>query len=261
MFNEEVIWISIVGTFIALFLSVTLFIFFVSYQKRKFKYFSEKQQPHADFNQELLRAQLEIQEQTFKNISEEIHDNIGQMLSLAKLNLNTTDIGQPKQAEDKIQLSRDLVSKAITDLRDLSKSVNPEIIMKIGLSESIERALLMAAKTTQFEVNMTQNGDLFRFDAHKELIIFRIFQEILNNVITHSKARTVNVTLDFQVPHFSLRVEDDGVGFDISKLDSQYHNNGLGVRSMKNRAVLIGADFTIASTPLAGTVVVVELSL
>src|SRR5688572_22413320 len=108
--KEEVIWITIVGTFIALFLSVTLFIFFISYQKRKFKYLREKQQLRTDFNQELLRAQLEIQEQTFQNISQEIHDNIGQMLSLAKLNLNTTDLAQPKQAEDKIQLSRDLVS-------------------------------------------------------------------------------------------------------------------------------------------------------
>ena len=92
--EEEVIWITIVGTFIALFLSVTLFIFFISYQKRKFKYLREKQQLRTDFNQELLRAQLEIQEQTFQNISQEIHDNIGQMLSLVKLNLNTTDLGQ-----------------------------------------------------------------------------------------------------------------------------------------------------------------------
>ena len=260
MYKEDAILITIIGTLIILFLAVALFFFFISYN-RKFKYLKEKQQLRNEFNQEILRAQLEIQEQTFQNISQEIHDNIGQMLSLAKLNLNTTDIRQPQQAEDKIQLSRDLVSKAITDLRDLSKSLNPEIIMKIGLSESIQRALLMAAKTAQFEVNMTQNGDLFRFDPHKELIIFRIFQEILNNVITHSKARTVNVTLDFQMPHFSLRVEDDGVGFDTSKLDSEDQNNGLGVRSMKNRAVLIGADFTISSTPQVGTVVIVELSL
>ena len=260
MHKEEEIWVTFVVMIIPLVLSVALFIFFLSY-KRKFNYLKEKQQLRNDFNQELLRAQLEIQEQTFQNISQEIHDNIGQMLSLAKLNLNTTDIGQPKQAEDKIQLSRDLVSKAITDLRDLSKSLNPEIIMKIGLSESIQRELLMAAKTAQFEVNMTQNGDLFRFDPHKELIIFRIFQEILNNVITHSKAKTVNVTLDFQMPHFSLKVGDDGGGFDISTLDSEDYNNGLGVRSMKNRAVLIGAEFDISSTLKVGTLVTIELSI
>jgi signal transduction histidine kinase len=181
------------------------------------------------------------------------------MLSLAKLNLNTTDLAQPKQAEDKIQLSRDLVSKAISDLRDLSKSLNPELIMKIGLSESMQRELLMAAKTGQFEVNLTQNGDLFRFDPHKELIIFRIFQEILNNIITHSKAKTVDVKLDFQVPHFSLVVEDDGVGFDVSRPESEDGNMGLGIRSMRNRAVLVGADFSIVSIPKQGTTVVIRL--
>ena len=258
--EEEVIWITIVGTFIALFLSATLFILFLSYQKRKFRYNREKQQLRTDFNQELLRAQLEIQEQTFQNISQEIHDNIGQMLSLAKLNLNTTDIAQPKQAEDKIQLSRDLVGKAINDLRDLSKSLNPDIIMKIGLSESIQRELLMAAKTSQFEVNLTQNGDLFQFDPHKELIIFRIFQEILNNIIKHARARTVNVKLDFEMPHFSLTVEDDGEGFDMQRLES-VDNEGLGVRSMRNRAVLVGAQLTISSVLHKGTCVEVSLSI
>ncbi|HYF32641.1 MAG TPA: sensor histidine kinase [Chitinophagaceae bacterium] len=257
--EEEVIWITVVGTSIALFLSVTLFIFFISYQKRKFKYTKEKQQLRTDFQQELLRAQLEIQEQTFQNISQEIHDNIGQMLSLAKLNLNTTDISQPKIAEDKIQRSKDLVSKAISDLRDLSKSLNPDIIMKIGLSEAIQRELLLVAKAGQFEVNLTQNGDLFRFDPQKELIVFRIFQEILNNIITHSKAKTVDVNLDFQPHRFSLTVADDGEGFDVEKLDCEETNLGLGVRNMKNRAILIGANFTLNSILGKGTKAAVDL--
>lgn len=257
--EEEVIWITIVGTFIALFLSVTLFVFFISYQKRKFRYFKEKQQLRTDFDQELLRAQLEIQEQTFQNISQEIHDNIGQMLSLAKLNLNTTDIGQPKLAEEKIQRSRDLVSKAISDLRDLSKSLNPEIIMRIGLTEALERELLIAAKTGQFEVNLTQNGDLFRFDPQKELIIFRIFQEILNNIIKHAKAKTVDVKLEFESPLFRLIVTDDGEGFDTEKLEREDYRGGLGVRSMKNRAILIGAVLTISSALKKGTSIVVTL--
>jgi two-component system, NarL family, sensor kinase len=256
---DEAIFITIVGTSLALFLSVTLFIFFISYQKRKFKYIKEKQQLRTDFQQELLRAQVEIQEQTFQNISQEIHDNIGQMLSLVKLNLGMADINEPETANEKIQRSREIVTKAIIDLRDLSKSLNPEAIMKIGLNEALQRELLVVAKAGQYEVNLSQNGDPFRLDPQKELIIFRIFQEILNNIIKHSEAKTVNVILDFQRPQFTLTVSDDGEGFDASKLESEETYIGQGVRNMYARAKVIGAEFNLVSTLNKGTKVVIEL--
>lgn len=261
MFKEqEVIYITALGTSLLLFLSITLFIFYLSYHKRKFAYTRERQKLQTDFQQELLRTQLEIQEQTFQNISQEIHDNIGQMLSLVKLNLNTADFNQALPAAiDKVQRSKELVSKAISDLRDLSKSLNPEIIMKIGLTEAMERELLIVAKTGQYEVNLSQEGDYYRLDPQKELIIFRIFQEILNNIINHSKAKTVNVTLEYQPQLFRLTVGDDGMGFDITSLKYNERCPGLGIQSMRNRAKMIGAEIQFMSVLDEGTEVSVEL--
>lgn len=259
MGTTETIFITAVGTLIALVLTVTLFMFFISYQKRKFKYIREKQQLQTTFQQELLRTQLEIQEQTFQNISQEIHDNIGQMLSLVKLNLNTADIAQPTIAAEKIQRSKELVAKVIGDLRDLSKSLNPEIIMNVGLSEAIQRELLIVAKTGQYDANLSENGDFYRLDLRKELIIFRIFQEIMNNIIKHSGAKTVNVTLEYQPRFFSLTVADDGKGYDITECEE--HFSGLGLHSMRNRVKLIGAGLSIDSAPAKGTVISIELSI
>jgi two-component system, NarL family, sensor kinase len=256
--EENVIFITIVGTSLLLFLSITLFIFYLSYNKRKFRHTREKQQLQSDFHQELLRTQLEIQEQTFQNISQEIHDNIGQMLSLVKLNLNTADFNELPAAIEKVTRSKELVSKAISDLRDLSKSMNPEIIMKIGLTEALERELLMMAKTGQYEVNLSQYGDYYKLDPHKELIIFRIFQELLNNIINHAKAKTVNVTLEYQPEHFRLTVSDDGSGFDITACNE--HCKGLGIQNMLNRAKLIGAEIQFMSVPQKGTNVTVGLA-
>lgn len=257
--EEEVILITILGTIVALFPSVTLFIFFIFYQKRKFWYAKEKQKLKSDFQQELLRAQVEIQEQTFQNISQEIHDNIGQMLSLVKLNLGMADVREPALAADKIQRSRDIVTKAIIDLRDLSKSLHPEAIMQMGLSEALQRELLVVAKSGQYTVDLTQNGEHFRFDPNKEVIIFRIFQEILNNIIKHSQAQTVNVILDYYYPLFRLTVIDDGEGFDASKLESEETFVGIGVKNMHSRAKVIGAEFHLESTRNEGTKVVIEL--
>jgi signal transduction histidine kinase len=151
------------------------------------------------------------------------------------------------------------VSKAISDLRDLSKSLNPEIIMKIGLTEAVERELLIVAKTGQYEVNLSQEGDYYRFDPQKELIIFRIFQETLNNIINHSRAKTVDVTLGYQPQHFWLTVADDGMGFDISSLECNERCRGLGIQNMRNRAKLIGAEIQFMSVLEKGTAISVDL--
>lgn len=254
--DEEAIYITAVGTCLVLFLSITLFIFYLSYNKRKFKFIRERQKLQSDFQQELLRTQLEIQEQTFQNISQEIHDNIGQMLSLVKLNLNTADFNELPTAIEKVQRSKEIVSKAISDLRDLSKSLNPDIIRKIGVNGAVERELLIVAKTGQYEVNLSQDGNYYRLDPQKELIIFRIFQEVLNNIIKHAKAKTVNVTLEYLPDIFNLTVSDDGKGFDTGWLDSY---RGLGIQNMRNRAKLIGADIQFTSALGKGTIISVTL--
>jgi signal transduction histidine kinase len=262
MYPEEntLILTFIIGTIMVLFTSITLFLFFILYQKRKFKFTREKQQLKTNFQQELLHTQLEIQEQIFQNISQEVHDNIGQMLSLVKLNLNTIDMSKPDILEQKIHRSKELVSKVITDLRDLSKSLNPEIIRKIGLSEAIQQELLIVAKTGQYEANLSELGDFYQFDPQKELIIYRIFQEIINNIIKHSRARTVNVVLEYQPQVFTLTVSDDGEGFN-TKQEPDNHHLGLGIRNMRNRAKLIGAEFKITSMIDEGTIISVELPL
>lgn len=258
--EEELIVITALGALIATFPSITLLFFFINYQRRKSTYFRERQQLTTDFHQELLRTKLEIQEQIFKNISQEIHDNIGQTLTLLKLNLNTLDISQPQLSEQKLNMSRNIVKQAIADLRDLSKNLNPDAIMKMGLNEAVERELILMARAGQYEADFSVHGDYFRFDAHTELIIFRIFQEILNNIIKHSQAKKVNVKLDYYRPHhFILTVTDDGEGFDASKVNSEETCIGLGVQNMYNRAAMIGADFQLSSSPEHGTTISIEL--
>src|SRR3954451_17379772 len=114
-------------------LIITLFLLIVAigiimlvlvYQKKQLQYLREEEQLKVAFEKEILESKLEIQEQTLKNISQEIHGNIGQMLSLAKLTINTMDCREPKMLQEKISDAKQLISKSIQDLRDLSKSLN-----------------------------------------------------------------------------------------------------------------------------------------
>jgi two-component system NarL family sensor kinase len=226
------------------------------YQKKQLQYLNEKEQMKASFEKEILGSKLEIQEQTMKNISQEIHDNIGQVLSVIKLNLNLMDGNDPKYLlQQKIKNTSDLTGKVIQDLRDLSKSLNSDIIAEKGLIKSIEYEFDILKKAGIYTTTLNIDGTSYDLPDQKGLILFRIFQEVLNNIIKHADATLVDVFVSFSPAKFILEIHDNGHGFDVVN----YNNNGLGIRNMKNRSQLIGADYNISSKPGYGTSVKIEL--
>ena len=214
---------DIVLTFVFVSLVVLLLILFVillfmKYRKKREEHILEKDRLSFTFQQTLLSAQLEIQEQTLKNISQEIHDNIGQILSLAKLNLARADIKQGEIAQQRIDDSKNLVAKAIQDLRDLSKSLNTDYVADMGLARSIEYQLEIIKKTGSFGTGLEIEGDVYRLEQQKELILFRIVQEVMNNIIKHAKATRIEVKMEYQRSYFALKIMDNGQGFDLNSI-------------------------------------------
>ena len=242
----------------AIFFLMSVFIvsFILLYRRRQIKNFKEKQLLESQFSQALLQTQLEIQEQTLKTISEEIHDNIGQALSLAKLKLNTIDITKQEQLIEKITDSKNLVSKAIQDLRDLSRSLNTDNIAAMGLIRALEYELELFRKSG-FTTDLRISGTITRMEPQRELIIFRIVQEALTNIIKHAEAGTITVMAVYNTDTLELQVQDDGKGIpvilDINKEESS--NKSLGLRNMHNRAKMVGATFSMESVPGNGTVI------
>ena len=263
MFNnkEEAYYSILIFTLFTFFLVSIIIIAAALYYKRKRKHIEETQLIKSQFSQTLLQSQLEIQEQTLKTISQEIHDNIGQALSLAKLNLNTMSIENTEQLLQKINNSKELVSKAIVDLRDLSRSLDTDYVADMGLQKAIEYELELIDKSAVIETQMKVAGPLFRFDKQKELILFRIVQEILNNIIKHAQAKKINVVMNYREDKLEMLLKDDGNGFDMDpKNDDSNRSTGLGLRNMHNRAKLIGADFIINSRLTKGTEIKIILS-
>lgn len=243
----------------ALVVFIVLFIFL--YQKRYYRHLREKEQLKVQFSQELLHAQLEIQEQTLKNIAQEIHDNIGQELSLAKLNLNTMDINKQSELITKINTSKDLVSKAIQDLRDLSRSMNTDSIAAMGLPKAIGYELDMIRRSEVCHTSLAIHGNIVRLNEQKELILFRIVQESLHNIIKHAEAKNIDVSIIYSDLTLQLSIIDDGKGFEISDADKKDSDLGMGLHNMQNRAKLIGAEFMVSSRKNTGTQVRLVLPL
>ncbi len=211
----------------------------------------------ASFQNELLQTQIEIQEQTLKTISQEIHDNVGQALSLAKLHLNTFEDMESESNKTKINDTKQLVSKAINDLRDLSRSLHGDRIAELGLQEAIGNELKILQNTGKYKTELKITGNSYKLEPQQEMVLFRIFQEAFNNAEKHAKAKNINVQLLYEAAAFQLMISDDGIGFDSeSLLPAQ---TGIGLKSMQNRAALIGGSLSINSKNGNGTIINIEL--
>ena len=248
MGENEVKKLLVICTLVFLMAPVFVLIYMLIHNKRKKQYIEEKKLLQTTFNQELLKAQNEIQEQTLTNVSREIHDNITQVLSFVKLNLAMTGTLSEFEKAQKVNESRKLVAQAIADLRDLSKSMSFEHIVKLGLAATIEIEAHRINKSGVVNVAFGVEGDSYPLGDQRELVLFRIFQEALNNALKHSGAKLLKINLQYSEQIFTLTIADDGAGF----LNNDLQKDGSGLKNMQSRATLIGAVLTINSEPGKG---------
>jgi two-component system, NarL family, sensor kinase len=222
------------------------------YQKRLYYFKRNINNMVLDHEKNLLTAQVEIQEQTFQEISKEIHDNISLSLTLAKLNLNTLDWKNATKLSDSISSSVQIIGTAINELSNLSRSMNSEIIKNLGLHKAIRMELDRVEQIAQIQVHFKVEGDPVFMNCQKELVLFRIIQEAFNNIIKHSNATKVKLFFKYNQEHLDVLIDDNGNGFTPS--DINYSENvHAGLINMKNRAKAFGGTLDLKSSPNSGT--------
>lgn len=218
--------------------------------KKVLKHSLEKKELAAQFSQTILQTQIEIQDETLKTISQEIHDNIGQVLSLTKLTISSIN-SRDSQVMDKLNTTKTLLNKVILDIRDLSKSLNTDAIEEIGLDKAIENEVELINKSS-IHASYSIQGEVVKPNAKTALVLFRVVQECLNNVIKHAQAKNIQVNLHFALSQLTITVTDDGIGFNISEVN----NKGMGLKNMQNRISLIGGTMLLNSNHNGTTITI-----
>jgi len=255
--NQQVV-VTIVAVVILLILIGLIMLFLaVYYHNNKKQHHLEKERLKSSFRQELLKTQLEMQEQTMQHISREIHDNIGQVLSFVKLNLATANTLSNAEKDERILESKDLIAQAITDLRDLSKSLSVDTFAAKGFIPSIKSEVERINKSKLVQIKLKLEGKIHSLGEQVELVLFRIFQETINNALKHANAKLLNISLQYSDDLFTLTLLDDGSGFDT---DEAMSRNGSGLKNIRNRANLIGAGVVIKSAIGKGSEIKVSLN-
>lgn len=206
----------------------------------------------VDHQHALDSANMEVEENVLRYISGELHDNIGQVLSLVQLKLlHITDAGtRDLRMVGEIGECALLLRQANSDLRNLSHDYN-RFRPAAGLSGSVKQILAMLSATHKIACQLHQSGqEQLALDTKQELSAFRITQEALNNIFKHARATAIDVYLDNQADQFILTVKDNGIGFDLA--DS---NKGIGLSNMRQRAAMLGGDLQILTAAGKGTTI------
>ena len=229
-------------------------VFFIVFQKRKNKLLLDKIKQQQEFDEEISRTQTEIQEQTLKHIGWELHDNVGQLLALASMQINMLSVQAADNLKDSIDSTADIIKESLKEVRSLSKSLNNDVILNIGFEQSITNELdrLKRMKFASAELIIEGNKRELQNKKH-EIIMFRILQEFFSNSIKYSEAKNITVLLYYQTDTLRIEASDDGKGFELAT-----DKKGSGLITMKSRAELINSTFDLTSKPNEGVRLTLE---
>jgi PAS domain S-box-containing protein len=204
----------------------------------------------------VLNALTDGQENERRRIAQELHDGLGQLLSVIKLNLMLIN----KKMEDKSVLDPVLkvTEDAIAEYRAISHNLIPPALKENGLIKALRDTCRQVEGLTGQEVELMVDGDASRIPQSMEFQMFRIVQELINNSSKHGHAKRVRITISVMESDLVVNVTDNGAGFDPKALENA---KGIGVRNIYARAHILGGEVNYESAPGAGTSVTVRAPL
>ena len=212
---------------------------------------------------ENVNAMLEGQESERMRLSRELHDGIGPILSTIKLHLDAVSSelqDSPKPTVNKLNAMSELLQEVTDDLRNISHSLMPGTLVDLGLVAALNNLCQKANASERVQVNFYHTGLEDRLEESLELGIFRISQELLHNAFKHAKANVINIQLIRHSDSILLMVEDDGIGFDKSKLN-ELTENGIGLRNIQTRTMALEGRFSIDTHEGDGVVATIEIPI
>jgi two-component system, NarL family, sensor kinase len=248
MGNTEIILYVVLTTLLMLLLIAGIVIAFFISNRQRAKQQVELVQTRLGYEKELRKVEAEVSEQLMLKFAQELHDNVGQLLTCMHLEVENRKIDHPS-LEVHLRPIGQYIEDATNQLRLLSRSLNTEYVTHIGLRRAIEIEIERHRQLRKFTIEWQCGGDVSVLDKNQQLVVFRIFQEVLHNATRHSGARKVAITLVVE-PNFELVILDDGKGFSPDRVFQSADASGL--RNIMRRAAMAGLSCNLKTSPGEG---------
>jgi signal transduction histidine kinase len=232
-----------------LFMVSFIIIMVIYHRQRQIQNQQKVESMKAAYENTILNVEKEIREDILSYVGRELHDNVGQLLSLAKLNLSSSKT-------EKVHEGKILINEIIREVRSLSKSLNLDWVESITLEEYIKMELGKLESTEFCKVAFQNNGNPLKLSKEKKLVLIRIIQESLNNSIKHAQPSRIEITVNSDNSKSEISIKDDGKGFVVNN-----NSEGSGMYNLKNRMNAIGGELLVQSKIGKGTEIKLILPL
>jgi two-component system sensor histidine kinase UhpB len=193
-------------------------------------------------------AALQAMEEERARVARDLHDEVNQSLTGVLLHLEAAREKAPPDLDRELAETKGMANQAMQELLTLARALRPTALDDLGLTAALAGHVADVRRQTDIEASFESEGDFSDLDPEIQLVAYRVAQEALSNVISHSGARHVRVRLVRAGEGLELTVSDDGHGFDLDKEAA-----GLGIPGMRERALLVGGELAIESKPPVGT--------
>ncbi|GGH46360.1 sensor histidine kinase [Dyadobacter endophyticus] len=241
--SEELKWALLIASLAMLAMAFCMIAFVMYYQKRRFEEEKRISDIEKNYNRLLLDTALNSEETERRRIAQDLHDDIGTMLSLTKLSLNQLsklvgNSGDEKE-ESIMKKSQSLVEETILHVRRITRDLVPTTLERFGLMEAIEEFIHKLEEDNNLVIAFQSNTEEFPRQGQKlELTLYRIMQELVNNAIKHASCTKIDIALEIDEEMIGLRVTDNGVGFDPEKI-KESNLAGLGLLGIESRLAIV----------------------
>ena len=253
---KNIIIIAIVV--LMLLIAITGFLF---YRKKQIEQQAKLDAEIASQKEIRTKAILEAEEKERRRIAQDLHDGVGQLLSAAKLNLSNLDSKITTQTEEQklaMQNALSLVDDSVKEVRAVSHNMMPNTLIKLGLASAVREFITKLGNAPTLKVDLEIVGLDTRLDNQVETVLYRVIQEIVNNIIKHAKASQISMQLIRHETELNIMIEDNGVGFDTNQLDDF---EGIGLKGIQTRIEFLNGSVHFDSSIGRGTTVIIDIPL